>query len=155
VLVAGALSLCSCGGASLTSPTPKPTGVVSPGLVTQATCTQSHFEAYNGGFPEVQGIINSPNQFWALLFASEPLPTGQDIKIVWRMTGSGPLMLAAYGPAGMRVAPDWGPEVHGGSTWSTHPGDEWGAGFTFPRPGCWEVVAKRGSLAGQIGLPVV
>jgi hypothetical protein len=89
-----------------------------------------------------------------LLFESAPLPSGRDIKIALRLTGTGSLVVSAVGPGGARIAPDWGPEEHGSSSWHTHPGDEWGVGFTFPRAGCWEVVAVRGSLAARVGLPV-
>lgn len=91
----------------------------------------------------MKGIVGGSNQFWGLLFVDNiPLPREQGVKIVWRMTGSGPLQLAAYGPDGTRVLPDW-LEAHGTSSWNTHPGYEWGSGFTFPRAGCWEVVATR------------
>jgi len=93
-------------------------------------------------------------RFWVLLFDSAPLPTARDIKLVLRMTGTGSLLVAAVGPGGARIAPDWGPEVHGTSSWDTYPGYEWGIGFAFPRAGCWEVVAVRGSLPARVGLPV-
>jgi hypothetical protein len=131
----------------------KTTGAVSTSAdYTQPSCIASRFVASSAGFPEVQGLIDHPNQLWGLLFADIPLQHAQQVKIVWRMTGSGELHLSAYGPGGARVPSDW-LHVHGTSTWN-HPGDEWGSGFTFPRAGCWEVVASRGTLIGHVGLPV-
>jgi hypothetical protein len=47
-----------------------------------------------------------------------------------------------------------GEEMHKGSNWTARRGDEWGAGFTFSRAGCWEIVALRGTLVGRVGIPV-
>lgn len=116
-------------------------------------CTASPVDTARGGAPEVRGQVSGRNQLWALLLGSVPLPRGQDVKIVWRMTGGGELRLTAYGPHGAVRTPDWGPVAHGGSTWA-RPGSEWGAGFTFTRSGCWVVVARRGGLAGEVGLEV-
>ena len=119
----------------------------------QPDCAISRFAPSDIGLPEAAGIVPSPNQLWALVFGSVPVPRGRDVKIVYRMTGGGALRLVADGPSHLQVAPDW-QEMHGGSNWTTHPGDEWGAGFTFGRAGCWEVVAVRGTLVGRVGIPV-
>jgi hypothetical protein len=119
----------------------------------QPDCATTRFAPSHIGLPEAAGIVPAPNQFWALVFGSVPVPRGQDVKIVYRMTGGGTLRLVADGPSHMQVAPDW-QEMHVGSNWTTHPGDEWGAGFTFGRAGCWEVVAVRGTLVGRVGIPV-
>jgi hypothetical protein len=60
---------------------------------------------------------------------------GKQVKIVWRMTGSGILRLQADGPGGIKRKPLWGPDRHGSSSWK-RPGAEWGSGFVFPRSGC-------------------
>jgi len=153
-LLTSIVIMCSCAGAPGPSPTPRPSGGSPPTANSQPSCDASHFKPSSSGQPEVQGIVAGRNQLWVLLFDSAPLPTGRDIKLVLRMTGTGSLVVAAVGPDGARIAPDWGPEVHGTSSWDTHPGYEWGVGFTFPRAGCWEVVAVRGSLAARVGLPV-
>jgi hypothetical protein len=88
---------------------------------------------------------------WALLFNT--LTTGQDIKILWRMTGRGDLQLVAIGPQGQVVQPDWGPQAHSGSNWN-RPGDEWGAGFTFSAPGCWDLHAARNDTSGDVWLVI-
>lgn len=98
--------------------------------------------------PEVHGQ-SSNGELWALLF--NDLRAGQEIKIVWRMTGTGNLHLVALGPRGQRVAPVWGPEQHSSSNWN-RPGDEWGAGFTFPIAGCWDIHAARDDVSGDVWL---
>ncbi len=129
--------------------TPSPSAIVW----VQPNCAPSHFLKYSG-MPEVQGIIPGANQLWLLMFAPVPMPRGQSVKIAYQMTGSGPLRLVADGPDHVQIAPDWEQAHTGGSTWTIHPGDQWGAGFTFTQPGCWEVVALRGSLMGRVGIPV-
>ena len=111
--------------------------------------------------PQVRGTIRRPASLWTLFFLPEQASwsdpsrarfdglVGQEVKIVWRMTGSGPLRLLAYGPAGERLAPIWGPERHLGGNF-IHRGDEWGAGFRLPSAGCWKLRATRKTLAGAI-----
>ena len=102
-----------------------------------------------GGPPEVRGTVTG-GELWALLDGGQlPEPKGVQLKIVWRMTGTGELRLSATGPAGRTVQPDWGPQAHGGSNWG-RPGDEWGAGFTFPLAGCWNIHAVRDNIAGDV-----
>jgi hypothetical protein len=144
--------LTSCAAAS-TVATRAPAASINPASLAQSSCARSHFVISSSG-PEIQGITTGSNQFWALLFERPPLPAGTSNKIVFRLTATGPLALAAYGPGGVRIAPDWVEQHGSGSTWSTHPGGEWGAGFTFPHAGCWEVVAIRGGLVGRVGFPV-
>ena len=88
---------------------------------------------------------------WGLLFLPNPPPimSGQETKIVWRMTGQGALTIFAENADGRRVDPVWGPEEHGGSNWQ-RPGDEWGTGFIFPTPGCWRIVAARTVGKGEV-----
>jgi hypothetical protein len=94
------------------------------------------------GFPEQKGS----GSLWALYFptVNEPpfVRANREAKIVWRMTGTGEPTIVADGPGGGTVKPVWGPEGHGGSTW-TRPGDEWGTGWNFPTAGCWTVRADR------------
>ena len=74
-------------------------------------------------------------------------------KIVWRMTGTGLLRLAVLGPAGPQER-GWGPAEHGSSTWDK-PGQEWGAGYVFTRPGCWDLRAVRGRATADVWLRVI
>jgi hypothetical protein len=75
------------------------------------------------------------------------------VKIVWRMTGSGPLKLAAYDPHGRHIALAWGPEAHGGSNYQ-RPGEEWGTGYRFRRPGCYHLTARRVEGSADVWLQV-
>jgi hypothetical protein len=80
-----------------------------------------------------------------------PLPAraGDQEKIVWRMTGSGRLTLTAIGPDGRHHRLAWGPDAHLGSNWDK-PGDEWGAGYVFTTPGCWDLRAVRGDATADV-----
>lgn len=105
-------------------------------------------------FPEVQGK-SDVQTVWALLFPNHlPIWIDEDVKIVWRMTGSGAFSLTAQHPDGTTINPIWGPEEHGGSSWD-RPGEEWGTGLRFPKAGCWRVVVQRGSDLGEVDLLVV
>lgn len=126
--------------------TPTATVVGGPGCHPPSPVTPSSIE-----LPEVHGQASN-GELWALLFNS--LHAKQEIKIVWRMTGTGALHLVALGPQGQRLAPVWGPEGHGDSNWE-RPGEEWGAGFTFPVAGCWDVHATRNDNVGDVWLMVM
>jgi hypothetical protein len=90
----------------------------------------------------------------ALLFADpSDLSAGKELKIVWRVTGTGMARFSATGPGSRSIAPVWGPEGHGGSNFN-YPGEEWGTGFLFPTPGCWTVHVQRDDLTGSLSLPI-
>jgi hypothetical protein len=78
---------------------------------------------------------------------------GDQVKIVWRMTGAGPLVLSAIGPDGTPHRLAWGPDVHGSSNFDK-PGSEWGAGYLFTAPGCWDLRAERGTARADVWLVV-
>jgi hypothetical protein len=77
---------------------------------------------------------------------------GKDVKIVFRF-GAASLQPVATGPDGTRIRPDWGPTAHGSSNWQ-RPGSEWGVGYTFSEPGCWQIHAGDGTVAGDLWLLV-
>nr|SBO92770.1 hypothetical protein BN4615_P2284 [Nonomuraea gerenzanensis] len=105
------------------------------------------------GFPEVQGTAQDA-ELWGLLFVrATPLSAGDEVKVVWRMTGEGPLRVRAVHPDGTVAKLLWGPEEHGGSTWR-RPGQEWGTGFVFQKPGCWKIELARSRGSGHVRLPV-
>jgi len=104
------------------------------------------------GFPEV-GMDSNRGSFWALFFTPVPPPTGKDIKVVWRMTGSGAFTFTTSNADGKTASLDWGPTAHSSSNW-THPGDEVGTGFTFPHAGCWNIHVARSDVAGDLWLEV-
>lgn len=114
----------------------------------------------NGGsfrddFPEIQGTSRDAQLFGLIMPASHypPLRAGEDVKIVWRMTGAGDIRLTATGPDGKRSRLTFGPEPHGGSSYR-RPGDEWGAGYRFGEAGCWHLRAVRGTAVADVWLVV-
>ncbi|MBB6555084.1 hypothetical protein [Nonomuraea rubra] len=127
-------------------------GVEARSRATGAGCNgTSVFEG--DGFPEVRGTARDA-ELWGLLFVrATPLRAGDEVKIVWRMTGEGPLRIRAVHPDGTAAERVWGPEEHGGSSWR-RPGQEWGTGFVFPKPGCWKVELSRSRGSGHVWLPV-
>jgi hypothetical protein len=104
--------------------------------------------------PEVHGSGDNAT-LYGLIMAQKPMPVraDEDVKIVWRMTGSGPLQLSTVSPAGTAVALRWGPEAHGGSNYD-RPGDEWGAGYLFTTAGCWHLHAQRTTGSADVWLEV-
>jgi len=108
------------------------------------------------GLPQVQGTGHGAT-LWGLLMFPQPLParTGDQEKIVWRISGSGLLrQMVAIGPDGRRHRLAWGPAFHTGSNWDK-PGQEWGAGYVFTVPGCWDLRAIRGKAIADVWLRVV
>jgi hypothetical protein len=104
----------------------------------------------------VQGTPASDDvELWGWLMPTGPLPlrAGQDVKIVWRMTGTGDLRLTAWGPDGKARPLQWGPEKHSGSNF-TKPGDEWGAGYHLAKPGCWRLHAARANGSADVWIRV-
>jgi hypothetical protein len=70
--------------------------------------------------------------------------SGQEVKVVWRMTGTGDFAVVARGPNDEVLDPVQGPTPHVGSNWE-RPGDEWGTFFVLTSPGCWRLEASRGA----------
>jgi hypothetical protein len=105
------------------------------------------------GMQEI-GTTSSRGSLWALFFNPVPPSVGEDIKVVWRMTGSGVFTFRISDAAGRTVPALWGPESHSGSTW-VHPGDEVGTGFNFPHVGCWDIHIDRSDASGDLWLEVV
>jgi hypothetical protein len=104
-------------------------------------------------FAEVEGTGHGVSLWGLLFFPGTRAQTGKQEKIVWRMTGSGPIRLSAISPAGQRHRLAWGPTLHGSSSWD-RPGAEWGAGYYFTSPGCWDLHAARGKLTADAWLEV-
>jgi hypothetical protein len=79
-----------------------------------------------------------------------------DTKVVIRVTGTGPLHINAIGPDQTPLDPSWTDPHTQGSSWSgVLPGDEWGTGWNFPIPGCWDMHVERGSVSGDVYFNVV
>jgi hypothetical protein len=129
LLLLGAVLIAGCGGPRMSGP--------------EASCGHPSPIRLAAIGPEVTGR-GAGAQLHGLVMARRfPLVAGpHNVKIVWRMTGSGPLKLAAYDEQGKRVPLAWGPEEHGGSNYR-RPGDEWGSGYFFKRAGCYRLTARR------------
>jgi len=112
------------------------------------------FRSSEVGFPET-GLDSSKGSFWALVFNSIPPPAGTDVKIVWRMTGTGDFALRATDAEGAVIPTLGQPQPHGlnGSNWN-HPGFEVGTGFNFPHSGCWDIHVARSDVEGELWLEV-
>jgi hypothetical protein len=101
----------------------------------------------------VQGEATSGSVVALLFTDPTALSAGKELKIVWRVTGTGQARFSATGPGSRTIAPVWGPEGHGGSNFN-YPGEEWGTGFVFPTPGCWTVHVARDDMTGWLSLPI-
>jgi hypothetical protein len=128
--------------AAVPSSTAAPRTAAAPAPAT--TCPASATIRATGGNVEMQGVGTGGTSLFALFFIATdaPITKGQEVKIVWRMTGAGDLTMDAVGDRGVTTKPTWGPEAHGGSSYQ-RPGDEWGTGWVFPSAGCWTVHATR------------
>jgi hypothetical protein len=133
------------------APTPAGHALGAPGCHPASPVT-----GFNGSLPLVQGTGHGAT-LWGLLMFPHPLPArvGDQEKIVWRMTGLGPtITLLAIGPDGSPHRLLWGPAFYTGSNFDK-PGDEWGAGYVFTQPGCWDLRAVRGAATADVWLTVV
>ena|ERR1700694_2977859 len=129
----------------------------SPFAHNQAVATECQPFPIQGGvdnFPEVQGY-SAHQELWALLFTPpEPFQVNEDVKIVWRMTGTGTFNIIAQQDDGTKIQPIFGPTEHGGSNWN-RPGQEWGTGFHFPKVGCWRILITFGPDTGEADFLVI
>jgi hypothetical protein len=151
VLVTISIVLAAC-APSPDRPTVTPTQ--SATIATQAVCQPSVAQPSKNGFPEIQGTMKSGGELWALLFFDKAQANTEE-KIVWRITGTGKQFdIFAQHEDGTIIHPIWGPDYHGSSNWE-RPGDEWGTGFNFPKPGCWTLTVTLGATIGEIRLDVL
>ena len=119
---------------------------------TEPGCQPSKIQESQNGFLAIQGDMKSGGEVWALLFFGTPL-VNEDAKIVWRITGEGDEFQAQAQNEDGTVMQPVRVETHEDSTWEW-PGQEWGTGFNFPRPGCWTITVSRGEIRGEISLEV-
>ena len=114
------------------------------GPTSSETCdSQTPIGRGNNTIPEVQGIATDATVYGLLFLKhSPPIRDGEEVKIVWRMTGKGDLSVTSQAPSKRAGVLTFGPEAHAGSTYQ-RPGDEWGTGFLFDEPGCWHIHLKR------------
>jgi hypothetical protein len=124
----------------------------------------SPLAAFGRDLPESAGRLSRAS-VWALFFPPSGTKLGQghravfrnlvgrNMKVVFRVTGSGVASFAAIAPDGSRHRPIDGPTRHGDSTWD-RPGDEWGMVFRFDEPGCWRLQVSRRGGTGDAWLVV-
>ena len=157
--------VCCIGAACSSSSTPHRSAVTTSVATTaktpadhapqRAACSNPSRFGAGGAAQEIHGrSVNG--QVWGLALGPGHVPPrpGEELKIVWRMTGAGPLHVVFTAPDG-RVQPlVFGPERHvGGSTYH-RPGDEWGTGFHFSVRGCWRIHLSRTDTSGDVWLVV-
>jgi hypothetical protein len=143
VLAVSSLTSCSSGGGDESTPKAQATAQATPTpdstSVTRIARPCEHLHRTRAPV-ELHGRGDA--SLWGLILSPLPIRVGDEVKIVWRMTGSGSMRVRAVSPQG-RVAPlAWGPDAHGGSTYH-RPGEEWGVGYRFTAPGCWRLHAQR------------
>ncbi|MEO8268024.1 MAG: hypothetical protein ABI706_21185 [Ilumatobacteraceae bacterium] len=96
---------------------------------------------------EFRGTSNNA-QLSGLILATKPsMHTGDDIKLVIRMTGSGPLTITATAPDGTSMT--LRPTPHTGSSFD-RPGDEWDTGITYQQAGCWQIHFERSDSSADV-----
>ena len=134
------------------SPSPSTGGYL--GSLGAVGCKPAAFDGArsDAGLHEV-GLESSRGSFWALFFSSVPPPAGKEVKVVWRMTGSGDFRFRVSDSDGKTIPLTWGPEGHGSSSWS-HPGNEVGTGFKFPHAGCWDIHVAKADVDADLWLEV-
>ncbi len=152
--VAVAIAVCVIATAWMSSSGAGGVGRSTARTRTSARCaTASVFTSWSAN--EVRGTVSSGTLYGLLLGpARAPLHAGDELKIVWRMTGDGPLKVRFVGPDGKRHALAFGPTAHGAGSSYQRPGDEWGTGFRFTTPGCWHIRLTRSDDVGDVWFDV-
>lgn len=76
---------------------------------------------------EVGAVGDKATLFGLVMATASPIVAGAEVKIVWRMTGKGPVTFTAFDPQGGATPLAWGPDFHGGQGASSYhrPGSEW------------------------------
>jgi hypothetical protein len=108
-----------------------------------------------GGAPNEIHATSVGGSVWGLALGPGHVPprAPDELKIVWRMTGTGPLHVVFSSPNRHRQPLVFGPEPHLHSSYR-RPGDEWGTGFRFGVRGCWHIHLTRDNTAGDVWLVV-
>jgi hypothetical protein len=101
---------------------------------------------------EVRGV-SSDASLWGLALGRVPPHAGDELKIVWRMTGTGALRVRLTTPDGNPQPLTFGPQRHAASTYH-RPGEEWGTAFRFGSAGCWHIHLARTDSSGDVWIDV-
>jgi hypothetical protein len=141
-------------GSSATPPTSTSPRHPVAVTVTGNSCTVSTRFGVGGAANEIHGV-STDAQLWGLALGPGHAPPrpGDELKIVWRMTGSGPLHISFTAPDGLRQPLVFGPEPHSASSYH-RPGDEWGTGLRFTTHGCWHIHFTRTNASADVWLNV-
>lgn len=107
----------------------------SPASLYEATATSSGVDA------------------WVLAYQRPPWQVDQEVKVIWKVDGSGDASFVAIDERGGELSPSWGPNSHVDSSFN-RPGDEWGTAFALPDEGCWELRVSRDEGHASIWLEV-
>ena len=145
----GLIAACSSNATATATSTPR-----SAASQPTACATPTPF-GKNGAAPhEVHGK-SAKGSLWGLALGPGHTPprAGEELKIIWRMTGKGALHVVFTGPAGKRHPLVFGPERHPSSSYQ-RPGDEWGTRFRFTRRGCWHIHMARTNTSGDVWIDV-
>ena len=152
-MIATAAACTTSHGNSATPPsTSSPSAAATPRAYT--TCVAPSRFGVGGAANEIHGA-STDAQLWGLALGPGHVPPrpGDELKIVWRMTGSGALHIALTAPDGHRQPLVFGPEPHTASSYR-RPGDEWGTGFRFAARGCWHIHFTRADASADVWLNV-
>ena len=157
LLCFSAIAGCTKAAVSPSTPIPRSgaTYSVDVGALGRPNCQPPSPVKRGTGFPEVEGTGHGI-QLWGLVMAArtdDPVRVNEQVKIVWRITGVGELSLSSIGPEGRTYPLQWGPDEHLSSSYE-RPGQEWGAGYLFPQPGCWTLHAARGAATADVWLEI-
>jgi hypothetical protein len=150
--------ICVLGLGCSSSPAPRRAAVTTPTttattIARSRTCAVTRFGV--GGAPNEIHVESAHGQLWGLALGPGHVPprAGDEVKVVWRMTGTGPLRVVFRAPDGRAQPLVFGPEAHATSNYD-RPGDEWGTGFRFRTAGCWHIHLARSDTSADIWLDV-
>jgi hypothetical protein len=104
------------------------------------------------GTNELKGSTGS-GELWAFVEQGLPVRAGHPWKIIWSISGSGPLRIAGSQQDGTQAQVTFGPVEHISSTWH-RPGSQWGSAMLFSKAGCWRLHCATDTTAGDIWIMV-
>jgi len=154
VLVAFLVLVVGCSGSHDRSVIPSSTTPSTATTTTRSGCVTPSRFGVGGAANEIHGASRN-GHLWGLALGPGHVPprVGEELKIVWRMTGRGALRIAFMGPDGTQHPLAFGPERHSSSNYH-RPGDEWGTGFRFATRGCWHIHFARDDTTADVWLDV-
>lgn len=152
--LAALASLCVVGAACSSSPSHQAAVATTstPQVTAPAACAAASPFGTSGRPNEVRGA-SSDAELWGLALGPVPPRVGDELKMVWRMTGTGPLHVTFTAPDGRDTPLVFGPDAHAASNYQ-RPGDEWGTGFRFTAKGCWHIHLTRDNTSGDVWVGV-